>query len=157
MIGNRWRTLYMLFQSIHTTASPQPSNSSTQEINADLIKPIAEEEIILAMKSLGPWKAPVPDGLHGAFYLQFWEECKPSLLKFIRNFFNPENPVLPSSISNTNIVLIPKIKNPSSPNHYRPISLCNFSYKIISKIISLRLQPLLPLIISSEQAGFIED
>ena len=38
---------------------------------------------------------------------------------------------------------------------FRPISLCNLPYKIISKAIYLRLQHLLPSIISSEQGGFV--
>ena len=38
---------------------------------------------------------------------------------------------------------------------FRPISLCNLTYKIITKAIYLRLQHLLPSIISSEQASFV--
>ena len=38
---------------------------------------------------------------------------------------------------------------------FRPISLCNLTYKIITKAIYLRLQHLLPSIISLEQGGFV--
>jgi hypothetical protein len=39
---------------------------------------------------------------------------------------------------------------------FPPISLCNAIYKIISKLVATRLKPILPLIISQEQGGFVE-
>ena len=55
----------------------------------------------------------------------------------------------------TNIALIPKMDNPSSVNHFRPISLTNFKYKIISKILSNRLKPFLHKIVSRMQSAFL--
>lgn len=43
-------------------------------------------------------------------------------------------------------VLIPKIKSPKAITHYRPISLINFSYKIVSKIMVNRLKPIINLL-----------
>jgi len=48
------------------------------------------------------------------------------------------------------IALIPKQKNAMTPNGFRPIALSNVVYKIISKVISNRLKPLLPSLISEE-------
>ncbi|XP_028556426.1 uncharacterized protein LOC114581138 [Dendrobium catenatum] len=55
----------------------------------------------------------------------------------------------------TLVVLIPKVSNPLMPSNYRPISLCNSVYKITAKVILNRLIPVIPLLITEEQAAFI--
>ena len=55
------------------------------------------------------------------------------------------------------MALIPKSDKPSSFAGYRPISLCNLIYKIITKIIASRLKKGLSLGISDEQFGFLEN
>lgn len=69
-------------------------------------------------------------------------------------FFN--GAYLPRSITATTIVLIPKKTNPKAWTDYRPISLCNVTNKILTKILTGRLTPLLPLIIAPNQSGFIK-
>jgi hypothetical protein len=63
--------------------------------------------------------------------------------------------VLPA-LNATFLTLIPKEENVASPSKYQPISLCNVIYKIITKVIANRLKPLLPLLISPEQTGYVE-
>jgi hypothetical protein len=60
------------------------------------------------------------------------------------------------ALNATMVTLIPKENEARTPDHYRPIALCNVVYKIISKVIANRLKPLLPTLISQEQAGFVE-
>jgi hypothetical protein len=47
---------------------------------------------------------------------------------------------VPEGWNSTTIVLIPKIDNPEMVTHFRPISLCNVVYKVISKMLSNRLK-----------------
>lgn len=56
----------------------------------------------------------------------------------------------------TFIVLVPKEENPVTPDKFLPIALCNVIYKVISKVITNRLKPLLPMLISPKQLGYVE-
>lgn len=61
-----------------------------------------------------------------------------------------------NAINSTFIALIPKSDSPSSFDDYRPISLCNVLYKIISKIIANRIRPILSRHIAPQQFAFLE-
>ena len=63
--------------------------------------------------------------------------------------------MLPRSVTTTTIVLLPKVQCPQDFTQFRPISLCNFVNKVISKILSARLARVLPGIISPQQSGFV--
>ena len=54
------------------------------------------------------------------------------------------------------ITLIPKLPNPEEVSHFRPISLCNVFYKIISKVLVNRLKPIMDSIITPFQNAFIK-
>ena len=58
------------------------------------------------------------------------------------------------SINHTFITLIPKVQNLERVSDFRPISLCNVIYKIVSKVISNRLKPLLDSIVYETQSAF---
>ncbi|PKU74516.1 Putative ribonuclease H protein [Dendrobium catenatum] len=72
----------------------------------------------------------------------------------IRSFFFKG--YIPNGVKATALAIIPKHKNATSIADYRPIALCNVLYKIIAKVISNRLKPIMPSIIESNQSGFIK-
>ncbi|KAA3466050.1 reverse transcriptase [Gossypium australe] len=59
------------------------------------------------------------------------------------------------SINNTLLVLIPKSQTSESISHFRPISLCNVLFKIVTKTIINRFKPIFLSLIAQNQVSFI--
>ncbi|CAL5362434.1 unnamed protein product [Camellia sinensis] len=125
----------------------------TKEDNDGFLKPLSNLEIFQAVKDIGAFKAPGKDGIPAIFYHKYWNLVGKSVCDFINLCFH--NNSVPDQINETIIVLIPKIDNPENIKQFRPISLCNVTYKIISKIIVGRLRPLLDSLVSHNQCSFI--
>lgn len=60
-------------------------------------------------------------------------------------------------VNHTNICLLSKITEAQRMSDFQPISLCTVAYKLISKILCLRMQGCLHGIISESQAAFVPD
>lgn len=127
----------------------------TPEMNEDLIRPVSEDEVRNAVFQLGALKAPGPDGFQGTFYQTYWEVVSSVVSNSTREFMKSGS--LLHSMNKTHIVLIPKVANPDQIGQFRPISLCNFSYKVLSKVLANRLRVILPALISFNQAAFVQD
>ncbi|XP_022019374.1 uncharacterized protein LOC110944750 [Helianthus annuus] len=118
-----------------------------------MVRPITNEEVKMAMFSIGNDKAPGPDGYTAAFYKHAWQIIGPDVSKAIMDFFSYGK--LLRELNNTLIVLIPKKPTPSSVTDYRPIACCNVLYKCISKIIADRLKNYLNQVVSINQSAFV--
>jgi exonuclease III len=149
------------FSSLFSTTSPQLDDellelfppAISDEENLSLISIPTEKEVFEVLSSLGSSKAPGPDGFTALFYKKYWSVVKKEVLECVLDFFLNKN--LASEQNHTFITLIPKQSGAHSVNHFRPISLCNISYKIISKLLANRFKLLLPKIISPLQSAFV--
>lgn len=125
----------------------------TPEMNELLLKPYTSMEIGEALSQMHPLKSPGPDGMPALFFQKCWDFIKHDISSIILNILNHGDS--PSALNSTHICLIPKKKNPITPTDFRPISLCNVSYKIISKVITNRLKKILPDIVHINQSAFV--
>ena len=75
------------------------------------------------------------------------------MCSFIKNYFKEES--FPSEFNNCFITLIPKVDNPETIKQFRPITLCNVSYKILTKVLVNRIRPLLGKLIGPFQSSFL--
>lgn len=122
--------------------------------NDTLLSPISEEEISNIFWSMEPDKGPETDGFSIHFYIICWELIKLDLLRMVQGFMRKEK--VRGGINSTFLTLIPKEASPGFFDRYRPISLCNSSYKIVAKLLENRIKPLLQKLISPTQGGFVK-
>eukprot|EP00253_Pinus_taeda_P020773 PITA_20773 len=129
-------------------------NLVSEEDNVSLMSPATEEEITNIVWSMDPDKAPGPDGFSIHFYGICWEIIKFDLFRMIRGVLRKAK--MGGGTKSTFLALIPKETNPRSFDRYRPISLCNSSYKIVAKLLANRIKPLLQKLISPAEGGFVK-
>lgn len=122
-------------------------------MNQLLLAPFSKEEVKKALFSIGDLKAPGPDGLHAIFFKRFWHLLEDDLVEEVLGAI--QRAEVPVGWNDTTIVMIPKVDNPDKVTQFRPISLCNVVYKVISKMLSFRLKQILPEIISDHQSAFV--
>lgn len=134
------------FHDLFTSTNPNTiedtiryiTESVSEDMNQSLLKIPIDEEIREATFAINPEKAPGSDGMISLFYQRFLSNIGSDVCAMVRNFFEARD--FDQRSNQTNICLIPKTDIPVSMTEFRPISLCNVGYKIISKILSTRLK-----------------
>ena len=91
-------------------------------MNQQLTKEYNEQEAKVAIKQMYP-----------LFFQYFWPTYGDVVSKTVLDFLNQG--ISPPNFHETYIVLIPKVKEPKRVIDYKPISLCNVVYKIVSKVL----------------------
>ena len=128
-------------------------NLVSNELNAMLTRLPSLVEIHEAVLAMNKDGAPGPDGFGEIFFQTYWDIVQSDVTNAVMEFFTNDW-ILPNFNANT-IILIPKGPDALQVGQYRPITLDNFKFKIISKILADRLAPLMTNIISPKQRGFI--
>ncbi|XP_071912409.1 uncharacterized protein [Coffea arabica] len=122
--------------------------------NEDLMRVLEMEEIREVVFGMDGESAAGLDDFTGKFFTFAWEVVAEDVCEAVVSFFCGQE--LPKSFMATWVVLIPKVSSPQEFSQFRPISLCNFLNKMISKILANRLAKVLPNIISPQQSGFVQ-
>ena len=112
--------------------------------------PLSYEECLKAIRQMKGNKSPGLDGLPGEFYKRFFYLFGRDFVTMVNDCFVRGE--LPLSLRTALITLICKDESKkSSLKYWRPISLLNVDYKIISKSLTNRLSGVLHSVVSEDQ------
>nr|CCA66235.1 hypothetical protein [Beta vulgaris subsp. vulgaris] len=126
----------------------------TEAQSADLIAPFSHEEIDKAVASCSSDKAPGPDGFNFTFIKKAWDVIKEEIYETVQEFWNSSR--LPKGCNMAFIALIPKTDSPKGFQDFRPISMVGCVYKIVAKLLTMRLQKVMNSLVGPAQSSFIE-
>lgn len=115
--------------------------------------PVSHLEVKNALFDMGGLKAPGADGYRAIFYQSQWDIVGESLYNLVSDIFN--NPSKVGQVNDTLICLIPKVDHPSNIKYFRPINLCNVSYKIVAKILANRMKNFMSKWVAPMQSSFV--
>ena len=99
--------------------------------------PICEKEVAEALRSTQSWKAPGRDQIPN-----FWLKQLTATHKHIAEIFNKliEEDFIPEWLTAGVTYLIPKNEYTGNPKNYRPVTCLPTTYKLITSIVSRRMQ-----------------
>ncbi len=151
------------FQNLFSTSNPTGIAKVTDgidyiitpDMNSQLLSDFSEEEIKAVLFQMHPTKAPGPDGMSALFFQKYWHIVGNDVLTAVLDCLRSGH--ILKSLNSTNIALIPKVGKAESLSQFRPISLCNVVYKIISKVLANRMKSILSVVISDYQSAFVPE
>lgn len=129
------------------------SPSIPDATNAFLTSIPSNDEIPSIVFQMSSHSSPKPNGFPPLFYKFFSPRIAPTVTSAVQAFFHSGH--LLKLWNHTFITLIPKTDTATKVEHYRPISLCNVCYKILSKILDNRLKAHLDSLIYPTQSAFV--
>jgi hypothetical protein len=145
--------------------APEEGNFSMDESQTDDIPQVSaaennflttdysEEEVRKTIFQMENNKAPGPDGFLAEFYQTFWDTIKSDLLDLFSCLHAGQLELFRLNFGD--IVLLPKVNEAENIQQYRPIYLLNVSFKIFTKVATLRLNTVADHVVRSSQTAFM--
>ena len=148
-----FKDLYSKQQGTTFDISQLGFNQLSQAEHDRLERAVTREEIVEAIASCDPSKAPGYDGFNLKCIKKMWPVIEEDFCSYILRFF--ESGKLHASFNTTWVTLIPKKKGLLEVSDFRPISLVGSIYKVIAKVLSRRIKAVLPSLIGEAQTAFV--
>ena len=128
------------YQKLFTTSNPTDLEEVVQytktvvtdDMNCMLTSEFTKAEVEFALKQMAPLKAPGPNGMPPIFCQHYWDNISDDVVKVVLSCLN-SNKIVPG-LNHTYLTLIPKVKSLEYVTEFRPITLCNILYKLVSKL-----------------------
>ena len=114
---------------------------------------VMEWEVRHAIKHSQPGKAPGLDGLPVELYRRCMGVCAPLLARLFTAMGTTGS--APRGFNDGVIVVFHKSGPRSEPANYRPITLLNTDYRVLAKLLAIRLRPVQGAVIEPEQTAFL--
>ena len=126
----------------------------TENLASNLEGEITVKEATKYLKKCRSDASPGSSGFTGGFYKLFWRNLKYSIVNSLNFAYETGNLSVSQKLGV--IILLPKPdKDKRFLANWRPISLLNHIYKILSGALAERLKPVLQQIIHPDQKGFV--
>lgn len=126
----------------------------TPEENQILTRSFSEEEVREALFSMKKNMAPGPDSFLIEFFQIGWDFMKPEIMYMFHEFHGERLDI--QRLNYGVITLLPKIKDAFRIQQFRPICLLNCLYKLVTKVLTIRLNLVIHRLISLHQNAFME-
>lgn len=146
MKASRWQE--MLNGEIQVTSIPAWEDQKAEQE----VKDISLDETLRAINRLKNWKAPGADGIPAKLIKYGGLELHKTIYELCSRIWNEE--ILPEEWNKAIVIPVHKKGDKISCHNYRGISLLNTVYKVFSKILLGRLEPLAEECIGNYQCGF---
>ena len=118
----------------------------TEEQRQMLTKEVSREDVRRVIFSIPDDKAPGADGFNSKFYKHYWEVVGDHVIRAVIDFFQTGK--LLKVINVTTLTLVQKVDCLDKVSDFRPIACYSILYKCITKLLTEKLNQVLPEIIS---------
>ena len=132
---------------------PDKLKLTTEEISL-MSQPISKDDLHEALMTMHLNKSPGPDGLMVAFYRKYWNIVGDLLYDAITEGYEMGRFTYSHRLGIIKLLTKPH-RDPRQPQNLRPITLLNVGYKLVTKVLALRIRSFLPRLIHTDQNGFV--
>jgi Reverse transcriptase (RNA-dependent DNA polymerase) len=127
----------------------------SEQLRVEMDANLSLEELDASISSAKTNSAGGMDGINNRTLKMFWKYFRIPVFNYAERINTTGK--LTQSFDSASIKLIPKKGDLTKLGNWRPISLLNCIYKVISRAVNARLQKVAPIMLSRAQKGFVKN